>query len=120
VLRFVSSVFILHIFVFHCQFQCDALVCVLRCVAECCGMLQCAVTLQRGAVCCGVSQCVTVYYSVLQCVAVFCSVSQAVCCSVILKSLFLKYFFLHREFSVMLLFVLCSVLQCGALCCSVF
>jgi len=39
--------------------------CVLRCVAVCCSVLQCA------AVCCRVLQCVAVCCSVLQCVAVW-------------------------------------------------
>jgi len=67
----------------------------LRCVAECCSVLQRAqVALSTSpAVCCSVLQCVAVCCSVrrwrcqhhLQCVAVCCSVLQcvAVCCSVL-------------------------------------
>jgi len=58
---------------------CDSFICVLRCVAVCSSVLQCAacmcgVTLHmRVAVSCSVLQCVAVCCSELQCVAVCCN-----------------------------------------------
>ena len=112
----------------------------LRCIAVCCGVLQCFETLMlfptvwRVAVCC-VLQCVAcfgvlhgaMWYSLLQCVAIdaygihhhaaltlCCSVLQCVvvCCSV-LQCIAVCWSVLQC------ITVHCTVLQCGAVCCSV-
>jgi len=93
----------------------------------CCGVLQSVVVYYNALQHCSVAQCVAVYYSVLQCVtvcssvlqcfAVFCKQCVAVCCSVILKSLFLKKFVCIVNSVSNTLFA--SWIQCDALVCVV-